>query len=169
MKSTLLKTVFALIAFALPLIAQARVVTLVVSPTNTTASVTIGTNEVATIVTFHTASAANQGPSLSITAAGVTTQVLGELRLNSANSYVVAGPATITLTSSGGNTAFCTVQIDSASSPPDRTLIISADSRGVNIIMESSSDLINWTTALPGVRTNTTGNLFFRIRAERNP
>ncbi len=45
--------------------------------------------------------------------------------------------------------------------------MIPADTKGAEIVMESSTDLLNWTEAEPGVYTNTTAHMLFRIRAER--
>ena len=88
--------------------------------------------------------------------------------IGSGTSYVIAGPATIELRY-GPDTAFCTIDVEAEMFPPDKTLIIPGDSRGANIIMEASPDLVHWTNSVPGLYMNTTGNMFFRIRAERVP
>ena len=53
--------------------------------------------------------------------------------------------------------------------PPDKTLIIPADTKGANIIMEASTGLVHWTNAPPGLYANPTASMFFRLRAERIP
>lgn len=168
MKTFLRKLAFALMFCAVTILAQASVVTLGVSPTKTSDSISIGTNEVATIVTFHSTS--QGGPSLNIIAAGVTNIIGAQSVITLGSARLVAGPATIQLKYNNNlDTAFCTVQIDPESFPPDKTLIIPADTKGANIIMEASPDLVHWTNSVPGLYTNTTGNLFFRIRADRIP
>lgn len=62
-----------------------------------------------------------------------------------------------------------TAEIIPQSFPPDKTLVIPADTGGANVIMESSTDLVHWDAAQPGQYTNLTSHLFFRIRAERLP
>jgi hypothetical protein len=49
---------------------------------------------------------------------------------------------------------------------PVNSVVIPSDATGpVQIILESSSDLINWTSSLPGTYGNTYSNRFFRVRA----
>ena len=51
---------------------------------------------------------------------------------------------------------------------PSNTVVIPADSAGpVEIIMESSEDMINWTRTEPGTYGTSTAKRFFRIRAVR--
>lgn len=50
---------------------------------------------------------------------------------------------------------------------PLNTVVIPTDASGpVNIILESSVDLVNWTLASPGAYATSTSNRFFRVRAE---
>jgi hypothetical protein len=84
----------------------------------------------------------------------------------------VAGPATITLVGAYGVPVFCTVELISPSEPltPSSSVVIPSDSGGpVKIILESSTDLVTWTPALPGTYGNSTDKRFFRVRAERTP
>ena len=63
-------------------------------------------------------------------------------------------------TSSGGNT----------SNLPSNTVVIPTDASGpVEIIMESSKDLVNWTRAEPGTYGADTPKRFFRVRAVVKP
>jgi hypothetical protein len=60
----------------------------------------------------------------------------------------------------------------SASSPslPSNTVVIPTDASGpVEIVMESSKDLVNWTRAEPGTYGADTPKRFFRIRAVVKP
>lgn len=97
------------------------------------------------------------------------------------NLPVIVGPATISVTrNNSGNPivgtndwAFCTIEVsapNTASSSafvPSTAVVIPADSGGsVNIILESSSDLINWYPSLPGTYGANYTNRFFRVRAQ---
>jgi hypothetical protein len=60
----------------------------------------------------------------------------------------------------------------SSSSPslPSNTVVIPTDASGpVEIVMESSKDLVNWTRAEPGTYGTDTPKRFFRIRAVVKP
>lgn len=90
------------------------------------------------------------------------------------NQAIIAGPATIVLTTTNGiNTSLsiCTIQISPATATsftPSSSVVIPNDGAGpVTIILESSTDLINWTAANPGTYGTTSSNRFFRVRAER--
>jgi hypothetical protein len=82
------------------------------------------------------------------------------------------GPAAITLNNSYSPLiAICTIQTSPASAAnftPSSSVVIPNDGAGpVTIILESSTDLINWTPAEPGTYGTTTSNRFFRVRAQR--
>ncbi|HLX69840.1 MAG TPA: hypothetical protein VKV04_09465 [Verrucomicrobiae bacterium] len=89
---------------------------------------------------------------------------------------VIAGPATISLIRNGntvGNSVICTVEIStpstssSSSFVPSTAIVIPADSGGsVNIILESSPDLVSWYPSLPGTYGADYTNRFFRVRAQ---
>jgi hypothetical protein len=88
-------------------------------------------------------------------------------------AIVFVGPATMTLTNTRGGSfsAFCTIQTSPASAAsftPSSSVVIPNDGAGpVTIILESSTDLINWTAANPGTYGTTSSNRFFRVRAQR--
>lgn len=89
-------------------------------------------------------------------------------------SLMIVGPATVTLTDTNGvNTllSLCTIQTSPASGlsfTPSSSVVIPNDNGGpVTIILESSTDLINWTAANPGTYGTTSSNRFFRVRAQR--
>ena len=86
----------------------------------------------------------------------------------------IVGPATITLFATGlsptpQTLSFCTIQTTSSYSfLPSGSVVIPNDGGGpVTIILESSTDLINWTSANPGTYGTTSSNRFFRVRAQR--
>lgn len=88
---------------------------------------------------------------------------------NNPTGVVVAGPARFVIGGGASESTLLTLKILPDSFAPGRTLVIPADTHGANIIMEASPDLVQWTNALPGVYTNTSGHTFFRIRAQRLP
>jgi hypothetical protein len=77
----------------------------------------------------------------------------------------IAGPATIKSTAN-----LLTIRISDIADAvcPSTSVVIPTDATGpVNIILESSADLANWTAALPGTYGANTTNRFFRVRAVR--
>lgn len=142
--------------------------------------VTLQTNETARVLhwSLNAPFTAGAGTSLALTLNGVATFITvnftsppsGNSSQNILSSAppVIAGPATIQLTTSG--TAICTLQITRQSDwfVPTSSVVIPADSNGpVTIILESSVDLLNWIPANPGTYGTTTSNRFFRVRAQR--
>jgi hypothetical protein len=85
---------------------------------------------------------------------------------------IIAGPASFRLAGGGnGATNFCTVEISSPTEQlvPSNAAVIPSDLTGpVNIILESSADLINWYPSLPGAYGANYTNRFFRVRAQRS-
>lgn len=91
---------------------------------------------------------------------------------------VIVGPATISVTRTASTTAYaiCTIEVStpnttsSSTFVPSTAVVIPSDSGGsVNIILESSSDLINWYPSLPGTYGADYTNRFFRVRAQLAP
>jgi hypothetical protein len=90
---------------------------------------------------------------------------------------VVAGPATIRVRVDNTNTyyqtpisVYATVQVmdNEPQFSPSTAVVIPSDATGpVQIVLESSPDLVNWTPALPGTYGSSTTNRFFRVRAIR--
>jgi hypothetical protein len=84
---------------------------------------------------------------------------------------IVTGPSSIAIDGGvSGDFGMCTIEVSDQSQcfTPSTAVVIPADSNGpVNIILESSTDLITWTAALPGTYGTSTQKRFFRVRAER--
>lgn len=116
---------------------------------------------------------------------GLTIQVNGlnfpydqnRLDGNVNNLPTITGPATISLWAGqtyGSSSAMCTISTESNQSttvvsnyvPADAIVIPASDTGNVQIILESSPDLVNWTAAEPGIYGASAGtNRFFRVRA----
>ena len=84
--------------------------------------------------------------------------------------FMIAGPATISLVTSGTqNQAILTLDVEPAPFPPGRTITVGANSGNVQVTMEMSTDLVNWTPAVNGqVYTNCPDARFFRIKLQTN-
>lgn len=161
----------AIIAFVTGSVSSpAREVTLTIGPGKGADEVIVNTNEVAQIVTWgpiettgHQIEIIKDGIQF-VLSSGIGSRYLaisGGLGLPR-----IVGPATIKLVATGSARALGTVQITPETFPPDKTVIIPQDT-GANVVLESSTNLIQWSSAMPGLYTNRTSNLFFRIRAER--
>lgn len=150
----------------------ARDVTLTVGGSGLS-EISIETNETAEVVSWFPQEVT--GTQLDIIKDGLT------ISFNSSQGLIpragalpvrIAGPAIIRFIAvSGGSPSrgFCTVKVEPATFPPDRTLVVPADTGGANISLEVSTNLVHWTTATPGAYTNLQSHMFFRIRAERLP
>ncbi len=82
---------------------------------------------------------------------------------------VVVGPAAITF-SPAAQGVLCTFQITRAGDgfTPSNAVVVPDDGGApVQIILESSTDLVTWTAALPGSYGTSTQKRFFRLRATR--
>lgn len=85
-----------------------------------------------------------------------------------------AGPATIQLVYApngpGGNfVGYATFDIEPGPYPPGKAVTIGAYSGNVQVTMETSTDLVNWTAAVNGaVYTNSPTAQFFRITLVKN-
>jgi hypothetical protein len=90
---------------------------------------------------------------------------------------VVADPATIQVGVDNTNTyyltpisVYATVQVtdNEPQFSPSTAVVIPSDATGpVQIVLESSPDLVNWTSVLPGTYGSSATNRFFRVRAIR--
>lgn len=94
--------------------------------------------------------------------------------------FLATGPATLTFSitsQSGGTNAYYYTVLRQTSQTnslfnlgiPSTAVVIPNDSGGpVNIVLESSSDLVNWYSSNPGLYGTTYTNRFFRVRAIRS-
>ena len=85
---------------------------------------------------------------------------------------VIAGPALINISqsSAAGDPGFCTVRIAKQTGPftPSTAVVIPSDAQGpVNILLESSTNLVDWVQALPGTYGTSSQVRYFRVRAVR--
>ena len=88
-------------------------------------------------------------------------------------SVVMAGPAAVSLGLDGSLQPSCqsfvTLDIQPAPFPPGRAVTVGAYSGNVQVTMEMSTDLVNWTPAVNGlVYTNAPDARFFRIKLVTN-
>ena len=170
MKSPFLASVVMLLAVTVG--AQSRFVTLYTGTNRPTDQLTIGTNEAVHIVNMG-----GTDPFLTVTKDGFKA-MFNRTHLSPhydiyQSRIMFQGPADLSFTTQGpaeyNYSSYATIEIIPASFPPDKTIIIPADTKGANILMEASADLIHWTNAPPGLYTNSPSSLFFRLRAERIP
>jgi hypothetical protein len=62
-----------------------------------------------------------------------------------------------------------TIDIQPAAFPPDKTAVVGAFSGNVQVTMEISTDLVNWTSATNGlIYTNSPAARFFRLKLVTN-
>jgi hypothetical protein len=123
---------------------------------------TLHTNEVAEVLSLKLAS--SPGAYLSINLGGT------DFNFYTNERPVVAGPATLRLTGSGSSGSFCTLKITRTNDlfTPSNAVVIPDDGGGpVQIVLESSTDLITWTAANPGTYGTGSSKRFFRLRASR--
>ena len=161
---------------ALNACAQSQVITLATNSVgpSSTIELTIASNQTAQLLYANVP----QSPQGSLTVSlpgGVTVGSL--VTQGQTVPPTFAGPAIFKLTvfANGGpsQNGLCTFSVNTLGTwtnqiCPSTAVVIPADSGGpVNIILESSVDLITWTSALPGIYGTSTTNRFFRVRAER--
>lgn len=88
------------------------------------------------------------------------------------NPLVIAGPATIQIWQSqnpGPAGAFATFSVEPAPFPPNKAVTVGAYAGNVQVTMQVSTDLVNWTPAVNGqVYTNSPDARFFRIQLVTN-
>jgi hypothetical protein len=91
------------------------------------------------------------------------------------NNPVIVGPAVLKLSKANNSTAFpgiMTLAITPAGEPspsiPSTAVVIPEDANGeFQVILESSTDLVTWTQAMPGTYGGSTQKRFFRTRVVR--
>jgi hypothetical protein len=85
------------------------------------------------------------------------------------------GPMKVAIKSATGSSSYVVVAyrlIDNVAEEntpiPSATVVIPTNAGGnVQVILESSTDLVNWTAALPGSYSSSTSNRFFRVRTQQ--
>ena len=96
----------------------------------------------------------------------------GSVNGNNLTTYLpakIVGPGAVRVTNIGS--ALLTYRLldnvdQSTTTTPTSAVVIPTDATGpVNIILESSTDLVTWTTANPGAYGASTSRRFFRVRA----
>jgi hypothetical protein len=139
---------------------QTQIVTLLTT-TYTTASYNLSTNQIVIVSSFTT---------------NITGLTLYAKFYNGLTGYLVSGEmatgaTNVFLSPSGGGIGIVTLTVltpstNSVSVTPVNSVVIPSDATGpVQIVLESSSDLVNWTSSLPGTYGSTYSNRFFRVRA----
>jgi hypothetical protein len=175
-----------LLALQTSILAQAQTVTLVAT-NNLPASYDFSTNQVVTINSFVSANL-NAGVATISFANGLSINLRSYpypymTYSQNNNSYVAftgssavfTGVTNISMVSGLGaaGTSALTFTITTPtvqSTVPANAVVIPTDATGpVQIVLESSADLVNWTSALPGTYGTSTTNRFFRVRAVASP
>jgi len=81
----------------------------------------------------------------------------------------VVGPALVEISLGGGaDLSFCTLKITKQGETftPSTAVVIPSDAQGpVDIVLESSTNLVQWTQALPGTYGTSSQLRYFRVRA----
>jgi len=143
---------------------HAQLQTLVVSTTNTNSAViTVASNSCVTIKTASVYSSAT----LLVTMQGVNFTF--NLSFQDINNFTFTGPATLQLQGDSYAPAFVTVDVEPGFFPPGKTATVGSYSGNVQVTMQMSTDLVNWTTATNGMTyTNSPDARFFRIQLITN-
>ena len=144
--------------------ARAQIQTLAVGPGNTNSPViTVSSNSYAVI----RSSFDDYGAHLLVNVQGVNFNFYTVD--DNVSGLVFAGPATMQLQGNAYGPALVTVEVKPGPYPPGKTLTVGAYSGNVQVTMQTSTDLVNWTPAVNGmVYTNSPDARFFRIQMVTN-
>jgi hypothetical protein len=172
----ILPTAVALVLGSMTLEASAQTTTLVATATNgqtTSVLFEVGTNEVVQVI--H--AVLEDNPSVySVKLEVLVGAATFTYTKNSASLPIVAGPATLRLVvqnrgTAGPTSALCSVSKSlklTELTTPSTAVVIPDDAGGpVEIILESSTDLVSWIPTNPGTYGTSTPQRFFRVRAQR--
>jgi hypothetical protein len=158
---------------------KAQVVTLVVS-NYMTSSYNLTTNQIVTVNSFVNDQTTGYATALVSFLDGTRLRFRSHAPLEwtstgggSFTGYpVLTGATNVTATGSNDLTPLTAALTFTITTPtvqsgvPANAVVIPTDATGpVQIVLESSSDLINWTSSLPGTYGSTYSNRFFRVRA----
>jgi hypothetical protein len=170
-----MKLLIAILLSIACLAARADTINLTVSGV-TNANYVVPSNVVAKVVY---AACLSGGANLRVsigTNSSIVASITGYGAFAQTNLPTVVGPSVISManTFNGGSAwSYCVIETSPASptpviQTPGTAVVIPCDTNGpVKIILESSTDLVNWTEALPGTYGTTASNRFFRVRASR--
>jgi hypothetical protein len=81
----------------------------------------------------------------------------------------LAGPATLRLKVASGGPSFATVAVTRAGSPSGPIPVPMEAGSTFDVVLESSTDLVNWSPANPGSYSGSAPQLFFRVRVVKKP
>jgi hypothetical protein len=138
----------------------------------------LATNQIVTLDTFYVSGNGDEDCSLNFYFANGNVAQLKEtgsgFQLSTASKLQMTGLTSIVFTNFYTGSlypGFATFTIETPSTNnvsviPVNSVVIPSDAAGpVQIILESSSDLVNWVPSLPGTYGSTYTNRFFRVRA----
>jgi hypothetical protein len=152
---------------AVSLQAQDKTVTLIVGKNSTTASYAVETNQIVTFSAFDFNT--TNAPAVVVSGYNGLTLNFGGALGDDPNGEVYTSITNISLTAYTTNTAMLTFSVETPAAQsliPANAVLIPSDATGpVQIVLESSSDLVNWVSSLPGTYGSTYTNRFFRVRA----
>ena len=157
-----------LIASMAILPARAEIVTLSVWIQNPTNSIAVATNQIVQVTSFGGSSpevwlSHSSGVTASGTVGGKYTGItnISIYAASSPNNPNAKFPGLVTFTIASST---------DSSIIPANCVVIPSDATGpVQILLESSADLVSWTGALPGTYGASSTNRFFRVRAVATP
>ena len=86
--------------------------------------------------------------------------------MHSTNEYYSYYPSDWDFKASEGYVTFRIVGSEQEPSKKFATVIPENASGNIRVVLEQSTDLINWTSATPGVFAPSTSKRFFRVRSE---
>jgi hypothetical protein len=90
-----------------------------------------------------------------------------QYRSESVGRLKVEGPATFRLRANRSGRGFATFLVHRVTNSTPVAAIPAEPGNTFQVVMESSADLVNWTTAAPGAYPATEPKRFFRVRIER--
>ena len=172
---------FAILILCAALSAKAQTVTLAVNAQNPSSAYNLSTNQIVKIISITAQPALlnlnpltinlfhSSGVSVSTTNTGTFTgltniSVSAAFTISGQNLNVYPGLVTVEILTP------CTANVISNYVPADAIVIPASATGNVQIILESSPDLVNWTAASPGTYGAAAGtNRFFRVRAAVSP
>jgi len=164
-----MKTVVTIIALVFGFLANAQSQTVTLTCDNfRSATYTFSTNQIITINSFIRHSGTSSNTAAIRFHNGPIVNIYSYLYGTPSNpNAVFTGVTNITLAEGvSAALAFTITTPTPQSMIPANAVVIPSDATGpVQIALESSSDLVNWTAALPGTYGNTHSNRFFRVRA----